>query len=208
MAAEPSRRLTYHHQLAHAENALSERLLDQGPPAPEAVLTTAFRSAWHALLTRLNTMQVPQPAPQLRCVPLPPPHSDLTPRRGSIEQEWDRALARTLQCIAQKEHARRLGASKRAAPPLPQRREAQRAKTGVNALTFNTPAEGSPLEQLLPASALPGSGPTAKGRKRQLPPGLEEKHPDTRNRACAFPTPSTALRAPHTPRQRAREGLY
>jgi hypothetical protein len=218
MAAEPSRRLTYSHQLTYAENALSEQVLDRGPPAPEAVLTTAFRSAWHALLTRLHTLQVPKPAPQHSCAPLSPPRLGLTSRRGTIEQEWDRALARTLQCIDQKEHARKLGeskraalgASKRAAPPLPQRRDTQRAKTGVNALTFNTPAASPPLGPLPPATVQPVAGQSAKGRKRQLPPNLEENHPDTRNRACVFPRApqpqSPRYGAPHTPRHRAHEG--
>jgi hypothetical protein len=218
MAAEPSRRLTYSHQLTYAENALSEQVLDRSPPASEAVLTTAFRSAWHALLTRLHTLQVPKPAPQHSCAPLSPPRLGLTSRRGTIEQEWDRALARTLQCIDQKEHARKLGeskraalgASKRAAPPLPQRRDTQRAKTGVNALTFNTPAASPPLGPLPPATVQPVAGQSAKGRKRQLPPNLEENHPDTRNRACVFPRApqpqSPRYGAPHTPRHRAHEG--
>ena len=70
MACEPSRRDSYSRKLA-AEDTLSKHLLDQSPSA-DAVMHAAHRTAWHSLLTRFSTLQVPSPTTTL-CAHSPTP---------------------------------------------------------------------------------------------------------------------------------------
>ena len=90
------------------------------------------------------------------------------------------------------EDKKRLGALKRSPPPLPQR-DAQRAKIGVNALTFNTPRDGPPQGPSPPTPAPSTAGHQEHGTKRRLPSGLtggiaSHEEQDSRNRTCASPS--------------------
>jgi hypothetical protein len=181
MACEPSRRDSYSRTLA-AEDTLSKHLLDQGP-STDAVLHAAHRTAWHSLLTRFSTLQVRNPPPQPRCAPTRPPRAGFTSRGVALAQDWDKGIARTLQRIEDK---KRLGALKRSPPPLPQR-DAQRAKIGVNALTFNTPRDGPPQGPSPPTPAPSTAGHQEHGTKRRMPSGLtggitSHEEQDSRNR--------------------------
>ena len=186
MACEPSRRDSYSRKLA-AEDTLSKHLLDQSPSA-DAVMHAAHRTAWHSLLTRFSTLQVPSPTTTL-CAHSPHPALGLPRGRGAFAQDWDKGIARTLQRIEDK---KRLGALKRSPPPLPQR-DAQRAKTGVNALTFTTPRDGPPQGPSPPTPVPPTAGRQEHGTKRRMSSGLTggitslEEHEDSRNRTCALP---------------------